>query len=179
MIEQINTEPSGAIFSPCHGYRYGLWRRWDVDQPLVLFIGLNPSTADAVTNDPTIRRCIGFAQSWGYGGMIVTNLFSYRATRPQELRQAPDPIGPETDEWIVRWCQDVMNPTLTPTSTGTKDRVDGRVLAIWGNAGAWWERDRAISQLFRPIVPHLSCFGITKRGQPTHPLYLPKTLQPQ
>ncbi|NEQ99153.1 MAG: DUF1643 domain-containing protein [Cyanothece sp. SIO2G6] len=177
---ELDATPSGAIFSSCNCYRYGLWRRWDFEQPLLLFIGLNPSTADAVTNDPTIRRCIGFARSWGYGGMMVTNLFAYRATRPQELRQVTDPIGPETDEWIVRLCQCVVDSTWSITTRSiTTSHSDTRVMAIWGNAGAWWGRDRTILNLIRPIIPQLYCLSVTKRGQPAHPLYLPKTLQPK
>jgi hypothetical protein len=75
----------GAEFSDCGTYRYALWRTWNALQPGVLFVGLNPSTADATTDDPTIRRCIGFAKRWGYGGITMANVFAYRATDPREM----------------------------------------------------------------------------------------------
>ena len=81
---------SGAVFSPCERYRYKLWRVWDPARPLgcVMFLMLNPSTATDTEDDPTIRRCIGYARSWGYGGLYVGNLFAYRATDPADLRRA-------------------------------------------------------------------------------------------
>jgi len=106
------SQPSGAVFSPCDRYRYVLWRTWKPHIPSVVFIGLNPSTADAQRNDPTIRRCIGFAQTWGYGGIIIANLFSYRATQPNTLRQVSDPVGPDTDQWLQWICQKVSAPPL-------------------------------------------------------------------
>ncbi|MEB3233061.1 MAG: DUF1643 domain-containing protein [Leptolyngbyaceae bacterium] len=176
MFSRIESQPSGAIFSPCHRYRYVLWRSWNLSQPTILFIGLNPSTADVVTNDPTIRRCIGFAQAWGYGRLIITNLFAYRTPQPQVLRQVADPIGPDTDAWIKRLCRETI--ALTAKINSTCNGED-RIMAIWGNAGGWQGRDRAILTLIRPIVPQLYCLKVTQQGQPAHPLYQAKTLQPQ
>lgn len=94
-------------FSEDRAFRYTLWREWDVDSltgcaddlphghQFAQFIGLNPSTADETRDDPTIRRCIGFAKLWGYGALCMTNLFAFRATKPRDMRQAADPIGPE------------------------------------------------------------------------------------
>lgn len=82
-----------AIISECGKYRYSLSRIWDENKANVLFIMLNPSTADGDVDDPTIRRCIGFAKSWGYGGIYVGNLFAYRATDPKELLKVENPIG--------------------------------------------------------------------------------------
>jgi len=93
---------TGAIVSPCHRHCYSLWRVWDAALPRLLVIGLNPSTADATVNDPTIRRCLGFAKSWGYGTVVVTNLFALRSPYPKTLRAASDPVGPEADAWIGR-----------------------------------------------------------------------------
>ena len=76
---------SGAVFSDCRKYRYALWRIWDENKPLVMIIGLNPSTADEISNDPTITRCKSFARACGYGGVLVANLFGFRATSPNEL----------------------------------------------------------------------------------------------
>lgn len=88
---------SGANFSRCRRFRYALWREWDATLPAVMLIGLNPSTADANHNDPTIRRCIGFARDWGFGGVRVLNLFAFRATYPDDLKAAADPVGPRND----------------------------------------------------------------------------------
>jgi hypothetical protein len=88
------TEDSGAELSPCRRYRYRLWRRWS-DGPVVNFVMLNPSTADAEQDDPTVRRCVGFAKSWGAGGLVVTNLYALRSTDPKALWTADDPVGPE------------------------------------------------------------------------------------
>ena len=78
----------GATFSRCGRYRYSLWRRWEEDAPYVLWICLNPSTADAEEDDPTLRRCMGFAQDWGYGASYTANLFAWRATKPQDMMKA-------------------------------------------------------------------------------------------
>ena len=151
---------------------------------MVLFIALNPSTADATVNDPTMRRCIGFAQSWGYGGMIVANLFAYRATKPTVLRQAKDPIGPEGDRWIDALCQYVVQQDhgverdeLEP-SPEQQNNPGGNIILAWGNHGKWQGRDRAVLQQIQAIIAQPHCLAITKQGQPSHPLYLPKTLRP-
>ena len=99
-MKRIKFSKSGAVFSDCRKFRYALWRMWDGDKPLVMIIGLNPSTADEKVNDPTISRCISFARSWGYGGVCVTNLFGFRATSPTHLKAHHDPIGKENDAWV-------------------------------------------------------------------------------
>jgi len=92
-----------TIFSSCRMYRYVLWRRWNSSDPkYVMFIGLNPSTADEVNDDPTVRRFVGYAKQWGYNAVCVTNLFAYRATRPAQLKAQPEPIGSENDTWLVQ-----------------------------------------------------------------------------
>lgn len=104
---------SGAIFSADRLYRYTLTRRWD-GRPMMAWIGLNPSTADETEDDPTIRRCTGFAKAWGYGGMVMLNLFAYRATDPKEMMCTAlirDPIGnPRNDELIQRvvWAETAL-----------------------------------------------------------------------
>lgn len=149
---------SGANFSRCRRFRYTLWRRWDDDGPMVMIIGLNPSTADAHRNDPTIRRCIRFARDWGAGGLIVTNLFAYRATYPTELKAAPDPVGPRNDLWIRYMAAQA-----------------GIIVAAWGNHGSWLGRSE---QLCPMLAGRLYCLRLTKAGQPAHPLYLPADLKP-
>jgi hypothetical protein len=150
--------PGGAVFSACGTYRYALWRTWDANLPAVLFIGLNPSTADAVHDDPTIRRCLGYARAWGCGSLRVANLFALRTPHPEQLWQAADPIGPENDDWLAALSADA-----------------GLIVACWGNLGA--QRQRAAQVQTR--LPELACLGVTRQSQPAHPLYLRKDLQPQ
>lgn len=141
---------SGAIFSPCRTWRYKLWRVWDDGRPPLNVIGLNPSTADETANDPTIRRCIGFARDWGYGGLLMTNIFAFRATDPRVMKAHPEPIGQDNDLHLKKAAA-----------------VAGLVLAAWGNHGAFLERGEAV----RKMIPGLQCFRVTKSGHPEHPLY--------
>lgn len=150
--------PGGAVFSACGAYRYALWRTWDTDLPAVLFIGLNPSTADAIRDDPTIRRCLGYARAWGCGSLQVANLFALRTPHPEQLWQAADPIGPDNDTWL-----DALSAEA------------GLIVACWGNWGA--QRQRA--EQVQARLPGLACLGVTRQGQPAHPLYLRKDLTPQ
>jgi hypothetical protein len=147
----------GAVLSQCTQYRYLLWRVWQPNQRLVAFVGLNPSTADEQRDDPTIRRCVSFAKTWGYGGMIVANLFAYRATLPSELRIAFDPIGPENDDYL--------NILTTQCAL---------VVACWGNHGTYLTRDNAVQRLFI----NLYALDLTKSGAPRHPLYVRGTATP-
>ena len=148
---------AGAAFSYCRKYRYSLWRIWDNNLRKVMFIGLNPSTANELVDDPTIRRCIGFARSWGYGGLYVVNLFAYRATDPKRLRKVANPVGHENDKWLLETASQVEI-----------------IVAAWGNKGAYLNRDCEV----RKMLPNLYCLGVTKPGQPRHPLYLRKDLLP-
>lgn len=122
---------------------------------------LNPSTADAERNDPTIRRCIGFARDWGYDGIEVVNLFAFRATRPADLKRASAPIGDRNDAYIRRAVQ----------------RCEQTVLA-WGAAGVLLGRGRLVLHRLEER-PGVCCLGWTAGGQPRHPLYAPRTLRPQ
>jgi hypothetical protein len=92
-----------AVISPCGRYRYRLDRRW-ADGPSIAWIMLNPSTADSNTDDPTIRRIRAFSQAWGFGALTVVNLYAWRATDPRDLWQAPGPVGPENDAYLVEAC---------------------------------------------------------------------------
>ncbi|MEM9568759.1 MAG: DUF1643 domain-containing protein [Cyanobacteria bacterium P01_E01_bin.34] len=158
----LSTPPqsTGATFDETGRYRYNLWRLWDKTLPRVAFVMLNPSTADAEVNDPTIRRCIGFARDWGYGSLEVVNLFSYRATRPQQLKQASYPVGERTDEFIL----------------AASDRAELLVLA-WGNWGTLLNRDQNVLELLgdRPSY----CLDRNRSGQPRHPLYVSRQTQPR
>jgi len=146
--------PGGAIFDLTRAYRYSLWRCWDPERPRVTFILLNPSTADAARDDPTIRRCRRFARDWGYGSFEVVNLFAYRATHARDLVRADDPIGAEADHYLF---QAVAR--------------SNRIVAGWGNNGALRGRDHAVLDLLHGHSLH--CLGVTKQGKPRHPLYIP------
>lgn len=147
---------SGAIFSACRTYRYSLWRTWSGRGTYARFIGLNPSTADETKDDPTIRRCIAFAKAWGYDGVVMLNLFAFRATSPSDMMKADDPVGPDNDGWLI-------------------DSMPERAVAAWGTHGTFMGRDRAVKQI---LAGRLYYLRLTKDGHPSHPLYLPGTLQP-
>ncbi len=140
-----------AAFSPCRTFRYSLSRVWNANLPTVVFVGLNPSTADEQEDDPTIRRCIGFARKWKFGGLILVNLFAYRCTNPAGLLEADDPIGPGNDKYVL-----------------ANARTAARVLLAWGTKGSLLNRDQRVLSM----LPRAHCLGITKDGHPRHPLYL-------
>jgi hypothetical protein len=150
----------GAEFDPTGCYRYSLWRKWSEQAPSVTFIMLNPSTADAMTDDPTIRRCIRFAQTWGFGSLEVVNLFAYRSTHWQDLRQATDPVGEENDRYLT---QAIRHAQIT--------------LVAWGNWGTLQSRSDIVLQLFSQHQ-NFYCLGTTKLGQPRHPLYVRSDVAP-
>ena len=149
---------SGAQFSDCGKYRYKLSRTWDRNKGTALFIMLNPSTADASVNDPTVRRCINFAKSWGYGRLYVGNIFALRSTDPKALYGHDDPIGVDNDKYLLEMYEQ-----------------SDIVIAAWGNHGALLNRSNQVIDL---INGDLCCLGQTNIGEPRHPLYLPKNLQP-
>ena len=129
----------------------------------VAFIGLNPSTADETQDDPTVRRCIGFAKHWGFGGMFMLNIFALRSTDPRALYRAEDPTGPENDYWITQVVQ---------------KREVTRVVACWGNHGALLSRGWEVKKLDRLRGALWRIGELTKTGQPRHPLYLKGDLVP-
>ncbi len=145
-----------ATFSDCRKYRYGLSRTWNGKKKTILFIGLNPSTANEKIDDPTIRRCINYAQNWGYGSLLMVNLFAYRATMPSELKNVKNPIGNDNDLHIIELSK----------------KADIAV-AAWGNEGTLLNRDKEVKK----ILPNLMCLKINKSGQPSHPLYQKKDLK--
>jgi len=149
---------SGAIISPCGQYRYHLWRRWDDCLPTMVFVMQNPSTADATEDDPTIRRCIGFAKREGCGGISVRNVFALRATDERELLKHADPFGPENEAYLLQSRQ-VSMMTILVLAWGT--RFGGKRLDHWYNF--------ALSCL-RQQSPY--CLGKTREGHPRHPLFL-------
>ncbi len=143
---------AAASFSPCRTYRYSLWRRWADGGKVCAFIGLNPSTADETQDDPTIRRCVGFAKTWGCNALCMLNLFAFRAADPEDMKRAADPVGPENDAYLKRL---VVH--------------EGPTVAAWGAHGG--HRGRSTDVLDMLEYP-LFCFGKTKDGKPRHPLYI-------
>lgn len=151
-----------CVMSDCRLYRYTWWPDDFCDQTpgrYVQFIGLNPSTADESTRDPTVRRCIQFTRDWGFTGLCMTNLFAYRATDPKVMKQALDPDGPENNYW------------LELIGAGA-----GKIVAAWGNHGSHRGRDYAVRSLLRG---KLEALKVTKAGMPSHPLYLKADTQPR
>ena len=150
-----------AVFSPDRRYRYLLRRRVGESDSRALFVMLNPSAADERDDDPTIRRCIGFARDWGYGVLEVANLFALVSTKPEGLTRARDPIGPDNDDAI----------------RAAMKRADLIILA-WGNHGLRLpDRAARVEDMARE-AGHPHCLGITKAGAPRHPLYLPRSTPP-
>lgn len=148
---------SGAEFSADRVYRYSLWRFWNKHIGYVAFVCLNPSTADEEKNDPTVRRCIDYAHAWGFGGLIMLNLFAFRATDPKELYSVEDPIGPDNDFHL-----------RTASSNA------GMTIVAWGTHGDYLKRAKSVLGLL--TKPY--CIALTKDGAPKHPLYLKKYLKP-
>lgn len=148
----------GAIFSPCRIYRYTLHRIWNPHKKFVAFVGLNPSTADENIDDPTIRRCMGFTDAWGFGGLYMLNIFALRSTDPKLLYSTNDPIGEANDFWIRQISSKA-----------------GITVACWGNHGLHLGRGQNAYLLL--TRPHF--LKLTGKGEPGHPLYLSKDLKPK
>lgn len=148
---------SGAVFSDCQAFRYQLHRIWDESLPYVNVIGVNPSTADAYKDDPTIRKCIKYSKAWGYGGLYMTNLFAFRSTDPKGVRKVSEPVGEFNNKWLVKTAQSA-----------------GIVIAAWGNNGRYIDRDKRVIAM----LPELHCMEISDDGNPKHPLYLKDSLTP-
>jgi hypothetical protein len=146
---------TGARFSIDRRYRYALWRVWGHTEDLCNFLLLNPSSAAEATNDPTSERCERRARRWGFGGLLVTNLFALCATDPAGLRRVADPIGPENDAAILEAA-----------------RGAGLVLGAWGHHGAYLDRAAAVRALLAGLGVTPYGLALTKRGEPAHPLYL-------
>jgi hypothetical protein len=147
---------SDAILSQDRLYRYLLTRIWDENKPMINFIGLNPSTADEIEDDPTTRRCIAFAKSWGYGGFYLTNLFAFISEKPEELKKVEDPIGKENDIYLL----------------DTAKKVE-EVIFAWGTKGKFLSRDKHVMNL----ITKGYYIALTKNGHPSHPLYLKSGLR--
>lgn len=145
-----------ATFSACGEYRYRLSRVWDEDQPRCVFVMANPSTADHLVLDPTIRRCVAFARAWGCGALEVVNAFGIRSTDPARIREVADPVGAGNDEAIV--------------AAATSGSI---VVAAWGVHGAHLGRETAVRALLGDAGIELHALLVTRDGHPGHPLYVP------
>jgi hypothetical protein len=157
----IAASEAGAAFSACRRWRYLLWRRWDAARPVANFLMLNPSTADERQLDPSCTRARNYAERWGYGGLIVTNLFGWRATDPAAMKAVADPVGRGNDAAIVRAAREAA-----------------LVVCAWGNHGAHLERALGVVSRLRGERVPLHYLRMNSAGQPAHPLYLPGALQP-
>lgn len=152
---------TGANFSPERRYRYRLWRTWDSTRKHVVFIMLNPSIADANVNDPTVERCERRAMDWGWGGLVVVNLFGLIATYPKDLLRADDPVGPDNDLHI------------TAALVGA-----GIVVGAWGAHGSYRGRSKAVKAILANSNCRWQHLGLTQSGEPRHPLYIALAVQP-
>jgi len=156
----ILTSDSGATFSSCRRWRYLLWRRWDASGPAANFLMLNPSTADETVLDPSCSRARDYAERWGYGALIVTNLFAWRATDPKDMKRAGEPVGRSNNQAILRSAREA-----------------GVVVCAWGNHGSHLDRAATVVAQLRGAGVPLHALKVTARGQPAHPLYLQARLR--
>lgn len=140
-----------ALISEDGKYRYSLTREWDPYKPKVLFVGLNPSTADQSLDDPTVGKCVRFAKHWGFGGLLIGNLFAIRSSSPEAIYTEEDPVGIENDKHLLKMASQAE-----------------LVVACWGNHGMF--KDRALEVC--NLIPHMKCLIKNKTGQPRHPLYI-------
>jgi hypothetical protein len=160
MIGMSDGTIKGAEIDPTGMYRYSLWRIWDsAKDGHLVFVMLNPSKADADLDDPTIRRCIGFAKTWGFGSIEVVNLFAFRATDPSELKKCKDPIGPHNNKHIH-----------SAAARATK------IVFAWGVNGTLLSRDKQVINLLSDYNP--VCLQKSKAGHPKHPLYIAANCEP-
>jgi hypothetical protein len=145
---------SDALFSDCKRYRYTLVRQWSHGPKSIAFIGLNPSTADEIKNDPTVAKCIRWAKKWGYNEMWMLNIFAIRSTDPKYLRMVADPIGFGNDTSISH---------ITSKAT--------TIVCCWGTGGEFLHRGYRV---WHDLLNHSKtyCLGYTKAGHPRHPLYM-------
>jgi hypothetical protein len=164
-VDPVRDPPDkDALLSPCGQYRYWLLRRWDWRYPAVCFVMLNPSTADAEADDPTIKKCCRLARAWGAGGIEVVNLFAFRATKPKVMAAAADPVGPENDAAVAE--------AAAPAAS---------VVLGWGNSIPRQCRGRVaqVLALLARLGKAPQCLAVTKEGQPQHPLFVKETPPPK
>lgn len=152
---------SSAIFDVTLTYRYRLTRSWGDGAGAIAWVMLNPSTAEAGIDDPTIRRVVGFSRSWGFAACLVVNLFAFRSSDPKALVEVADPVGPHNDLVVER------------TISGAD-----AVVAAWGNGGALLERGAVMRRLLGRNARQTFAIGMTAAGEPRHPLYVRRSAIP-
>lgn len=156
---EISNIHRSAVFSKCRTWRYTLVREWDHLLPKLLFVLLNPSTADEFQDDRTNRRGIDYALQWGFGSVVFVNLFAIRSPDPDVIRKVRDPIGPGNDRHIIDQWQ----------------KAD-EIVCGWGTKGRYLNRDAEVCAMFGRS---LYCLGTNDDGTPKHPLYLKANLKPK
>lgn len=157
VLRSVYHETRAAHFSPCQLYRYTLTIVWDAGLAPCQFVGLNPSTATEYIDDPTVRRCKDYARRWGYGALVMTNLFAWRDTDPKKMMLQKEPVGPENDKYL-----------------GMVAAGAGVTIAAWGKDGRFINREAHV----RELLPRLHYLKLNDDGTPSHPLYLKKELVP-
>jgi hypothetical protein len=153
--------PAGAVFSRCRRWRYLLWRCWDESKPVANFLMLNPSTADEHKLDPSCTRARNYAGRWGFGAVVITNIFGWRATDPEEMKSAKDAVGRGNDRAIVEAA-----------------KAAKLVVCAWGNHGEHLGRAARVLQKLERERIALHVLRLNGAGHPAHPLYLPASLEP-
>jgi len=161
-LQRMLGEPRGALFSRDNLYRYLLWRRWDSRNGLALWILLNPSTATADRNDPTVERCQRRTLEMGYGGIIIANLFALRSTDPHVLYGNKRAVGADNDRWIELAAAAAQ-----------------RVYCGWGIHGGYKGRSTRVRSVLKGLGVLPYCLGTTKEGEPRHPLYVSYAVLPE
>ncbi|MFK7776747.1 MAG: DUF1643 domain-containing protein [Gimesia sp.] len=162
MLDQIDIAKDTAIFSDCEEYRYILTRNFETSNSGVCnFIMLNPSTADAMKNDPTVARCCKYAQKWGYGALIVTNIFAFRATDPKVMKSKSDPVGELNMQYIYKAASE-----------------SDFIVCAWGTHGSYENQGSEVVTMLEEMQDIMHCLEITKHGHPKHPLYCRGDLKP-
>jgi hypothetical protein len=144
-------------------YRYRLGRHWDASRPFVLFVGMNPSTADPLFDDPTVAKVCRMARRWGYGGLLVGNVHAYRCTDQARLAETDDPCGPENDAHLLAMAAEA---TLIVMAYGTP-----RIPALR-------QRGPQVARMLAEAGHTLHELRLSKDGTPVHPLYLPDATMP-
>lgn len=144
-----------CVLSPCGLYRYTLWRKWSDGPRYAQVVGLNPSKADGQRNDQTMHKVIAIFKNLGFDALCMMNAYAYRATDPKEMRKAEDPIGPDNDEWLKKIAADAAIHVV-----------------CWGGEMTGYDRGREVVHFLRK---EFWCFGLTKHGEPLHPLFLKAT----
>ena len=153
--------PAGARFSRCRRWRYLLWRCWDETKPVANFLMLNPSTADEFKLDPSCTRARNYAERWGFGALVVTNIFGWRSTDPAALKIVDDPVGRANDGAIINAARQAK-----------------LVVCAWGNHGLHEARAQRVKALLDEERIAVHVLRMNGAGQPAHPLYLPSSLKP-